>query len=270
MGTGEIFTPTTSYADLTKPTATFVNSATGVGWTGVVVSPGAGTDMPKAQFQSTEALVVSFPPFVDSTTGLYIIGTDTCTLTYKKPDNTVATVAMSWDTDVQQWSYSFAVGSYATGLWRFMATSSNANALKQYKSEYWGDYVETIATINTKIGTPVVTVSTDIANMQASLASDIGNVNSNVTNTDTDVLAINTLIGVPANGTVSADIAAVDTNVTNTDTDVLAINTLIGVPANGTVSADIAEVEAHVSGLPIPPSPIHWTIVNSDGSISYG
>lgn len=137
---------TASYA----PAVTGAVQFPGYVFTGSAVSPGEGTAMPKGQFQSTEDMLVSFPPFTDKTTGLYIVGTDTCTVTIKKPDNTVTSQSATWDTDVNMWLLTISHTSYQQGAWKFKAVSNNANALNQYKIEYWGDYVEDITTAKTQ------------------------------------------------------------------------------------------------------------------------
>ena len=62
----------------------------------------------KDQFQSTEALKVRFPPFVNKSTGEEILGSDTCTVTYKKPDNSTGSLSATWDTDIQLWKLDIA------------------------------------------------------------------------------------------------------------------------------------------------------------------
>jgi hypothetical protein len=95
----------------------------------------------KDQFQSTEALKVRFPPFVNKSTGDEILGTDTCTVTYKKPDNSTGSLSATWDTDIQLWKLDIASGSYMQGEWLFKAVSSDTNGRTQRKSLQWGDYV---------------------------------------------------------------------------------------------------------------------------------
>lgn len=144
----------------------------------------------KAQYQSTEAIKLRFAPFVDHTTGHYIIGTDTCNVTRLKPDGTNDTVAMSWNATIQMWTLDIAVGSYQQGEWRFHAVSNDANAQDQWKVIFWGDYVNDTIALNTKLGTPVAgTVSLDIA-------------------------AIQTKLGTPAGASVSVDIATLQSTLT--------------------------------------------------------
>lgn len=157
--------------------------------------------MAKAQFQSGETMRIRFSPFVNAVTGAYIIGTDTCNLNYRPPGGAPAVVAMSWDAAIQMWYYDFVVGSYVQGEWRFRAVSSDVNALPQWKTIIWGDYVDDITlgltaaaaaqvsagSADTKIGVPAVTVSADIA--------AIGSVGS-----------VTALIGVPEGATLCDDV----------------------------------------------------------------
>jgi len=131
----------------------------------------------KTQFQSTEALQVRLPPFLDKTTGDFITGgADTCTLTIKKPDGVLLAGGPHlgvYDAAVDMWTFDVSVGSYLQGEWRVRAVSNDADAVPQWRSLRWGDYVEslaTIATINTKVGTPVgASMSADIAAVAADM-----------------------------------------------------------------------------------------------------
>jgi hypothetical protein len=181
--------------------------------------------MAKAQFQSTEIMRIRFSPFVNSVTGAYIIGTDNCTLNYRPPGGAPAAVAMSWDAGIHLWYYDFAVPAYVQGEWRFKAVSDDVNALPQWKTVIWGDYVDDITlgktaavagaatgtTIDGKVGAPAVTLAADIA--------AIGTVGS-----------VTALIGVPA-VTVSADIAAIGS--------VGSVTALIGAPEGATLCDDV-------------------------------
>lgn len=153
----------------------------------------------KGQFQSTETLRIRLSPFIDKTTGNYIIaGTDVCTLTIVRPNGalyTGSTVTATWDSLAKIWYYDISTGSFEAGEWRVYAVTNDANGLPKWAVYYWGDYVDTIATIttvNTRIGSPV----------GASISADIANV-------DSDLAAVNTRIGAPVGASISADIAAV-------------------------------------------------------------
>lgn len=99
----------------------------------------------KSQFLSTEALRLVFGAFRNETDGSLITGTDTCTVTYRKPDTTTDTVAATYDSTLQLWTASIPTGSYAQGEWLFKAASSNTAAHPQWFALQWGDYVETVA-----------------------------------------------------------------------------------------------------------------------------
>jgi hypothetical protein len=185
----------------------------------------------KDQFQSTETLRVRFLPFVNKLTGEYIIGSDTCQLTLKKPDNTTSSVAATFDSDVSMWYYDVLVGSYQQGEWRIKAVSNDTNALPQWKVYIWGDYVEDITTVKTRLGTPVA----------ASISADIANVQTTANTVNTTANTINTKIGTPVSS-VSTDIAGVQTT-SNT------INTKIGTPDNGTVSQDILDLRGVANSI---------------------
>jgi hypothetical protein len=222
----------------------------------------------KDQFQSTETLRVRFLPFVNKLTGEYIIGSDTCQLTLKKPDNTTSSVAATFDSDVSMWYYDVLVGSYQQGEWRIKAVSNDTNALPQWKVYIWGDYVEDITTVKTRLGTPVA----------ASISADIANVQTTANTVNTTANTINTKIGTPDNVTVSQDILdlrgvvngidsyypAVATNAASAaasaasaNTNALAASTNsfnglsysvdifnnLGTPVSTSISADIANVQ---------------------------
>jgi hypothetical protein len=108
----------------------------------------------KDQFQSSEALKVRFPPFVNKTNGDEILGTDTCTVTYKKPDNSTGSLSATWDSDIQLWKLDIASGSYMQGEWLFKAVSSDTNGRTQRKSLQWGDYVSNLdALVSSRLAT---------------------------------------------------------------------------------------------------------------------
>lgn len=237
----------------------------------------------KDQFQSTETLRLRFLPFVNKLTGEYIVGSDTCTLTIKKPDNTTTSVGATFDSDVSMWYYDVSTGSYQQGEWRIKAVSNDTNALPQWKVYIWGDYVEDITTVKTRLGTPVAaSISADIANVQTTantintklgtpvltdLSTDLSYLTSLVdpvlaqtytaaVAADTNAASALTQATAAANntvtintkigtpvGTVSSDIAGVQTSVNTANTNISAVDTKLGTPVAASVSADIANVQ---------------------------
>lgn len=185
----------------------------------------------KDQFQSTETLRLRFLPFVNKLTGEYIIGSDTCTLTIKKPDNTTTSVGATFDSDVSMWYYDVSTGSYQQGEWRIKAVSNDTNALPQWKVYIWGDYVEDITTVKTRLGVPVA----------ASISADIANVQTTTNTVNTTTNTINTKIGTPVSS-VSADIAGVQTTA-NT------INTKLGTPVLTDFSTDLSYLTSLVDPI---------------------
>ena len=109
--------------------------------------------MAKAQFQSSEQIQVRFPPFMDSTTGQYIIGGDTATMSIRKGDGTTQTgVSLTWDSVVHMWYVNLTPTlPDEAGEWRFKAASSNANAFPQWKILHVGDYIDKLdAAVSTR------------------------------------------------------------------------------------------------------------------------
>jgi hypothetical protein len=130
----------------------------------------------KDQFQATEVLRVRITPFLDKVTGDFIMsGTDTVTLTIRKPDGTLhtgGTVTATWDSTTKLWIYDVSTGSYQQGEWRVHAVTNDSNSQgPKWQLLTWGDYVEDITlarstaqSINTKLGTPTgASVSADVA-----------------------------------------------------------------------------------------------------------
>jgi len=99
----------------------------------------------KSQFISTEDLRITFPAFYTAS-GARIIGTDSITLVIKRPDNTLlpSPPTPTFDADVDHWKASVPLASFQEGEWVIKASSNDALALDQYKSLYWGDYVDDI------------------------------------------------------------------------------------------------------------------------------
>lgn len=182
--------------------------------------------MAKAQFQSTETMRIRFSPFVNSVTGAYIIGTDTCQLNYRAPGGAPAAVAMTWDAGIFMWYYDFVVGSYIQGEWRFRAVSNDANALPQWKTVVWGDYVDDITLGKTAAAAAQVSA----AAAQVSAASADGKIGAPAISVTADIAALDTKIGLPA-VTVSADIAAIGS--------IGSVTALIGVPEGATLCDDV-------------------------------
>ncbi|MCJ7520988.1 MAG: hypothetical protein MUP21_02025, partial [Dehalococcoidia bacterium] len=120
-----------------------------------------------------------------------------------------------------------------------------------------------LATLLTRIGTPVGTVSSDIAGIQTKLGTPAGaSVSADIAAVQADTDDIQVKIGTPAGASVSADIAAVksDTGTINTkigtpagtvSTDIAGIQTKLGTPAGASVSADIAAVQADTDDIQV-------------------
>ena len=108
----------------------------------------------KTQFVPTEPMQIRFAPFVDKTTGAYILGTDECTLTIKRPGGALIAPAPTavWDTDVHLWHLDLDVGTYyEQGEWRIEAESNDPNANPQWHVLTWGDYVSKLdAAVSTR------------------------------------------------------------------------------------------------------------------------
>ena len=101
--------------------------------------------MAKTQFVSGEDLKITLPPFIDKTTGERIIGTDVCTLVVKAPSGVYGSPPVpTFDTDTHFWKAEIALASFEEGEWTVRATSDDPNALPQYKSLTWGDYMDDI------------------------------------------------------------------------------------------------------------------------------
>ena len=223
--TGQILLPSSMYvsqdasvgdtAQILLPSSLWVVADAGIMWSGATVSPGEGTSMPKGQFQSTESMLVAFPPFVDKTTGSYILGTDTCTLTIKKPDNSVSTVSMTYDSDVNMWTYTISSGSYQQGKWMFKAVSNNAGALNQYKIEHWGDYVDDITVAKTQ-ATTAATQSTAAASSAASADSKATAIQAKTDNLPSSPAAVGSAMTLADGAITSAKLASgvIDGNAT--------------------------------------------------------
>jgi len=99
----------------------------------------------KSQFISTEDLRITFPAFYTAG-GTRITGTDVASVVIKRPDNTLlpSPPVPVFDTDVDYWVATVPFASFQEGEWLIKASSDNSLALDQYKSLYWGDYVDDI------------------------------------------------------------------------------------------------------------------------------
>ena len=102
--------------------------------------------MAKTQFISGEVLQITLPPFTDNTTGLPITAGDSVTLTIKRPDNTLlpSPPVPARDGDTDFWQATVPVVSFQEGEWLIKAESDDVNAIDQYVSLTWGDYVDDI------------------------------------------------------------------------------------------------------------------------------
>jgi hypothetical protein len=98
---------------------------------------------------------------MDHTTGQYIIGSDSATMSIVKGDGTTQTgVALSWDSTVHLW-YANLTPSLPTeaGEWRFKASSNNVNAYPQWKILHIGDYIDKIDALVSSRATPTQILS---------------------------------------------------------------------------------------------------------------
>jgi hypothetical protein len=191
----------------------------------------------KSQFQSTEKLRIRLTPFVNSSTGSYVLtGADTCILTIEKPDGSVytgSTVSATWDSVAKLWYYDILAVNYVQGEWRVYAVSSDATSLQKWAVYLWGDYVDDITlartaaeSANTRIGTPG----------GASVSADLTAVKTKTDNLPTD----------PADASdVAAAITAAVTSIKGAGSkDITQIDTKLGTPAGASVSADVATAAA--------------------------
>lgn len=105
-----------------------------------------GDVMTKNQFVSNENLQVVFAPFVNRTDGTLYTGTDTVTLTVKRPNGTLlpSPPVPLFDSDVQLWTTTISAGFFAEGTWLIKAVSNGANTQPQHMTLTWGDYVDDI------------------------------------------------------------------------------------------------------------------------------
>jgi hypothetical protein len=100
----------------------------------------------KTQFVSTEDLQLVFTPFVNGTTGERFTGTDSVSLTIKKPNGDLVDPAIvpTWDGDVHLWVATVPTSEFQEGVWLIRATSDGEDSLDQFKTITWGDYVDDI------------------------------------------------------------------------------------------------------------------------------
>lgn len=105
-----------------------------------------GMLMTKSQFLSSEDLQIIFPPFINRSDGTQFLGTDTVTLTIKKPNGTLllSPPVPTFDTDVKLWTAVVSAASFLEGKWLILASSTGANAQGQNQALVWGDYVDDI------------------------------------------------------------------------------------------------------------------------------
>ena len=98
----------------------------------------------KTQFVSGEDLKITLPPFINGTTGGRIIGTDVATLVVKAPSGLITPPVPTFDADTHFWTADVAAALFEEGEWQIYAVSDDADALAQYKSLTWGDYMDDI------------------------------------------------------------------------------------------------------------------------------
>jgi hypothetical protein len=161
----------------------------------------------KSQFQSTEALRVRLPPFLNKYTWQYITGSDVATFTIKAPDGTLLVSGINgvpaavYDADVCMWSldlpnsYYTAHQSLTTNEWKLYAVSNDTAAMPQWASYSWGDYMDDVTTGKTA----AISVDSKLTSSRASYLDKL-NITGNVA-AQSDVAAL------------GADIAAVQADV---------------------------------------------------------
>ena len=192
----------------------------------------------KDQFQSVEALRVRFPPFIDKTPGEEIIGTDTCSVFYKKPNGTTDSASATWDDYIEIWTLDLAIGVYMQGEWAFKATSDDPNARAQRKVLMWGDYVENLdetvasrATQDQILSDATPFPGADVALIEAKTTAlpaipasqgDVTDARDSVMGVDDrDLTGIQDLIGAPTT-TLTAEVSAAKTAAEGAETQATA------------------------------------------------
>lgn len=100
----------------------------------------------KAQFIASENLRIVFPPFLDTANNVFVTAADVATLVVVKPDGSLLAPAPTLVRDANNdfWSAEIAFALFEVGEWTIKASSDAANALDQYKSVVWGDYMTDI------------------------------------------------------------------------------------------------------------------------------
>lgn len=101
----------------------------------------------KGQFISIEPLEISLRPFLDSSGNHIVTGSDVITLVLKAPDTTIHNPTATWDSTVNMWVSQLAVVNFQEGEWLLYGVSDVAGSLPQFRSLWWGDYVDDIPEI---------------------------------------------------------------------------------------------------------------------------
>ena len=98
----------------------------------------------KGQYIASEDLRIVLPPFMDTSTNLFVTDTDVVTLTIKKPDNTLLAPAPTAvrDADTDFWIAIIPKADFLAGEWLIKAESDAADTLSQFASLVWGDYLD--------------------------------------------------------------------------------------------------------------------------------
>lgn len=117
-----------------------------VGGVAVILNSQGVLEAMKAQFIASESLSIVFPPFLDTSAQEFITAVDVVTLTIVKPDGSLFTPAPTpvRDANSDFWVAEITAPFFELGEWTIKAVSDDANALDQYKSVVWGDYMDDI------------------------------------------------------------------------------------------------------------------------------
>jgi len=117
-----------------------------VGGVPLILNSQGAVEFMKSQFISSENLQIVFPPFLDTSAQDFITSGDVATLVVVKPGGSILSPAPTLVRNAADfWTAEVVAASFfEEGEWTIKATSDDANALDQYKSVVWGDYMTDI------------------------------------------------------------------------------------------------------------------------------
>lgn len=100
----------------------------------------------KAQFIASENLRIVFPPFLDTANNVFVTAADVATLVVVKPNGSLFAPAPTLVRDANNdfWSAEIDAANFEIGEWTIKASSDAPDALDQYQSVVWGDYMTDI------------------------------------------------------------------------------------------------------------------------------